>query len=227
MTRQLKRTRFVGRTFMKGLVVVAPIAATVYLAVWIVRDLESIVRNGLLKVLPEDWYVPGLGFAVAVAGVLTVGLLMYPWLTRKVIELADRLLRKVPLFGSIYGPARDLMNVLSGDMTQRLDSVVMVTVPNTEMETLAFVTREDDAGLPAGMIKDEHVVVFVQWSTQIGGYCFIVPKDSVRPVDMTIEEGLRFALTAGISGPARNQEDAPTQNKPKVQPANTRGTKVK
>lgn len=55
--------------------------------------------------------------------------------------------------------------------------------------------------MPEGFGKEDHVVVFGQWSSQIGGYCFIVPRDAVRPVDMTVEEGMRWAITAGISGP--------------------------
>ena len=35
----------------------------------------------------------------------------------------------------------------------------------------------------------------------MGGYCFLVPRESIRPVDLSVEEGMRWALTAGISGP--------------------------
>jgi uncharacterized membrane protein len=71
------------------------------------------------------------------------------------------------------------------------------------LETLGFVTRDDLSDLPDGLSKNDYVVVYVQWSSQIGGYCFLVPRSAVRPVDMTVEEGMRWALTAGISAPAR------------------------
>jgi uncharacterized membrane protein len=76
-------------------------------------------------------------------------------------------------------------------------------LPNTELKTLGFITREDLNDLPDGLSKNDHVVVHVQWSSQIGGYCFVVPRRAVQPVDMTVEEGMRWALTAGISAPVR------------------------
>jgi uncharacterized membrane protein len=35
-------------------------------------------------------------------------------------------------------------------------------------------------------------------SYQLGGFTYIVPRDCVQPVDMSIEHAMRFALTAGV-----------------------------
>lgn len=202
-TRQL--LPFLSRTFLKGLAVVLPIIAAVYVTLWILRDGEAVLRGTLLAVLPEEYYIPGLGLSLVIAIVFCVGLLMYPWLTRKLLDGVDGLLRRVPLFGSVYSPTRDLMNMLGGDVEQQLGQVVMIEVPNTNMETLGFVTRDNLADMPEGLASDDRVVVYVQWSSQVGGYCFVVPRSSVRPVDMTVEEGMRWALTAGISAPDNGQ----------------------
>lgn len=193
---------FLSRTFLKGLAVVLPIVAAVYVTLWIVRDGEALVRGTLLTVLPEKYYVPGLGLALVISIVFCVGLLMYPWLTRKLLDGIDGLLRRVPLFGSVYSPTRDLMEMLGGDVEQQLGQVVMIEIPNTNIETLGFVTRDNLADMPDGLACNDRVVVYVQWSSQVGGYCFVVPREAVRPVNMTVEEGMRWALTAGISAPS-------------------------
>ncbi len=79
--------------------------------------------------------------------------------------------------------------------------VVLIKIPHTNMETLGFVTRDDLSDLPDGFPKEDHVVVYVQWSYQMGGYCFVVPRKAVQPVNMTVQQGMRWALTAGISAP--------------------------
>lgn len=196
---------FLSRTFLKGLAVVLPIVAAVYVTLWIVRDGEAVVRGMLLVVLPKEYYVPGLGLSLVIATVFCFGLLMYPWLTRRLLDGVDGLLRRVPLFGSVYSPTRDLMNVFGGGVEQQLGQVVMIEVPNTNMETLGFVTRDSLTDMPEGLASEDRIVVYVQWSSQVGGYCFVVPRDSVRPVDMTVEEGMRWALTAGISAPDNGQ----------------------
>ncbi len=204
--------RFATRTFIKGLVVVLPIAAAVYIVIWIVRDSEALVKGLLLAVMPEDSYVPGLGLALIVGGIFCVGLLMYPWITRKLVQGVDAVLRRIPLFGMIYNPVRDLMEVLGGDVEQKLGQVVLFKIPNTDIETVGFVTREDVSDLPEGLARDNHVVVYVQMGYQVGGFTFVVPRDAVRPVDMTVEQGMRWALTAGISAPGNAPESQAQQN---------------
>jgi len=53
------------------------------------------------------------------------------------------------------------------------------------------------------VVNTEKGVKYVQWGYQLGGFCFVVPRDAVRPVDMSVEDGLRWALTAGVSAPAK------------------------
>jgi uncharacterized membrane protein len=194
-------TRWIMRTFVKGLAVVLPIAAGAYVVLWLIRDTEALLKDSLIEILPKGAYVPGMGLAVLLAAIFLIGLLMYPWLTRKLFDRADGIFRKVPVFGTVYGPMRDLMDMFGGDMTEQLGQCVMVRIPGTDIETLGFVTRSDLSNLPEGFKKEGHVVVYVQWSSQVGGYCFILPEEDVRPVKMSVEEGMRWALTAGVSGP--------------------------
>jgi len=193
--------RTLSKLFIKGLSIVLPIAVALYAMVWMIRSSEGAVKGILTTILPPGAYIPGMGLLTIIALVFVAGLLMYPWLTRKLFRTADKTLRKIPLFGNVYAPVKDLMGLVGGDMEKKLGRPVMVTVPNTNMETLGFVTREGTDGLPEGFLPDDHLVVYVQWSSQIGGYCFIVPKNSVRYLDISIEEGMRWSLTAGLSAP--------------------------
>lgn len=193
-----------SRVLLKGLSLVLPVAVAVYVIAWLVRKAEGTVKYLLTAVLPPDYYVPGMGLAAMIIAVFGAGLLMYPWMTRTLIGYIEKLLRRLPLFGSIYSPVKDLMDLLGGGMENQLGRPVMIKVPNTEIETLGFITREDQKGLPLGFMPPDHLVVYVQWSSQLGGYCFIVPKESVRPLDISAEEGMRWALTAGLSGPHKD-----------------------
>lgn len=194
-------SRFLGATFVRGLALVIPVAGAAYVLTWLLRDSEGAIRSLLLNVIPRSMYFPGLGIGVFVVLTFLLGLLMYPWLTRVLIKRADTLFRNIPLFSQIYSPLKDLFDMFGGDMSDKLGTPVMVTIPGTQMQTLGFITRKSADGLPEGMLADDHVVVYVQWSSQVGGYCFIVPEDSLRPLDMSVEEGMRWALTAGLSGP--------------------------
>jgi uncharacterized membrane protein len=192
--------QFLTRTFLKGLAVVLPVAAAAYLVYWLAGDAERLIRRLLLSALPDQYYVPGLGLLLVVSMIFGVGLMMYPLLTRMILNGLDRLMRKVPLVNLIYGPVRDLMDMIGGDMTDTLGQVVMVTIPNTGLQAVGFVMQSDLSSLPEGFEKDDHVLVYLQMSYQIGGYCFVVPRDAVRPVDMSVQQAIRWVLMAGLTG---------------------------
>jgi uncharacterized membrane protein len=198
--------KFMSRTLIKGLAVVLPVAAATYVVFWLGGGVDRLMKRIVTTALPDDLYVPGSGVVVVIIGVFVVGLLMYPVLTRRLLNRADSLLRRIPLFASIYSPVRDLLNLLGGSVEARLGQVVLVKIPGIGFESLGFVPRETGEGLPDGLLPADHVVVLLPWSTQIGGTCFIVPKSAIRPVDLTVEEGLRWALTGGVSGPGRKFE---------------------
>ena len=60
--------------------------------------------------------------------------------------------------------------------------------------------NKDTSGFPGGSQEGDRVIVYLQMSYQLGGYCLIVPSDHIRTLDMSVEDGLRWVLTAGVSG---------------------------
>ena len=196
-----------GKIFLRGASLLVPVAVALWVVVWLMRSAESMTSTLLTLVLPPGLYVPDMGVVLVLTVVFLAGLLMYPWITRKLVSVLDGFLRRIPLFGTVYSPVKDLMDMFSKNMEQQLGKPVMITIPNTTMETLGFIIRRSADGLPEGFLPEDHIVVFVQWSSQVGGYCFIVPRDCVRELDMSVEDGLRWSLTAGLSGP-RVMKDA-------------------
>jgi len=194
-------------TLFRGFAVVIPVIVAVWVIVWLVGAAEGATRWLIeLALPPEQAYIPGMGVLLLLAVTFVIGLSMYTWIARSLVFVGDRMLRRIPLFGSVYGPARDFFELMQGEGRQKLGRPVMVEIPGTGIETLGFVTRTSLADLPTGLAPtdadpEEHRVVYVQWSSQIGGYCFVLHRDKIREVDMTIEEGMRWALTAGVVAP--------------------------
>jgi uncharacterized membrane protein len=96
---------------------------------------------------------------------------------------------------------RDFTNLMSQPRKQGLQQVVLVRLGG-DLRVMGFVTRSDLTGLPPGMSEPGNIAVYMPMSYQIGGYTALVPRSSVQPVDMTLEEAMRFTLTAGVSASA-------------------------
>lgn len=192
--------RRVSGIFLKGLAVVLPVFVTAYLVVWIVRTAEEVLGGVLHVLLPESWYVPGLGLFLGVVLIFLIGLLLQAYLIRRLFAVGERLLQRIPLVKTVYSALQDIMAFASrsgGEASQVV--LVRVSLGETEAKLLGFVTREAWEGLPENMGASDEVAVYMPMSYQIGGYTLILKREQLEPVDMNMDDAMRFAVTAGMS----------------------------
>jgi uncharacterized membrane protein len=192
--------KLIVSVFLKGLAAVLPIVVTIYVLYWLGSTAESLLGRGLRMLIPRGLYWPGMGVVAGLILVFLIGVLMNAWLFRNVFRWSERLLERIPLVKALYGPVRDLMGFFSASDKKTMGTAVMVAVGNTPLRLLGFITREDFGGLPAGIGGDDTVAVYFPMSYQIGGFTTMVPRSAVQPIDMSIEQAMRFAVTAGMTG---------------------------
>jgi len=200
------------QTLLKGLAVVLPVALTVYLTYLLLAASEKAMRAllGLFFPGPGDppYYFPGMGILAALVAIFIVGLLMQAYLFRLLIRLVNYLFTKIPLLRSIYGGLKDVADMLANqDQKKKLNSAVIVEL-NEDMRLLGLITRDDLKDLPEGMgDTGEGVAVYLPMSYQVGGFTLFMPRAKLQPVDIPVDEALRFALTAGMSAQAEPGEE--------------------
>jgi len=207
------------KILFKGLATVLPIGATLYVVYRLATLVEGTLGPTIEALLGADglWrYRPGMGAAAALVVVFLVGLLSHLVLFRRVVDLAARLLDRIPLVKTIHGALRDLTGLLGGGEGRQAARQVVVVPFGDAGRLLGLVTREDFRHVPAGLAAgDDTIAVYVPMSYQLGGFTVLVPRGRVSPVAMSAEDAMRFAMTAGLStrakaaGPAPAAEEAP------------------
>lgn len=202
--------RSIGTTFIKGLAAVLPIVVTLYLLYWLLNLAESVI-GGLARVL-LPFYFPGLGLLLTLVGIFLVGVLLNAWLVRKFFDLGEGLMHRIPLVKTVYGAVQDLMGFFSRARDDEASQVVMVHVEiaGVPARMVGVVTRQEFEGLPEGLGEPGLIAVYLPMSYQIGGYTVTLPRDKVTPVDMTIDQAMRYAVTAGMS--VRGNNDRPIKS---------------
>ncbi|MFW6159406.1 MAG: DUF502 domain-containing protein [Planctomycetota bacterium] len=207
----------IGRLFLKGLAVVLPAALTAYLLYWFAWKAESALGGLLQNLLPEDWYLPGLGLVLAAGLILLVGLLSEAWLFRSIGRLARRGIGRVPVVKTIYRSIQDIITFLQKTSDEdQLNQVVLVEFSD-KLRMVGFVTREDLEPLPdvLDVEEDPAVAVYLPMSYQIGGYTTFVPRSALTKIDMPVQEALRMVFLAGVSADDdRDKQDVPEIGQP-------------
>jgi len=193
--------KLLGKRFLTGLAAVLPLALTIYLLYWLAASAESVLGHLIRLVLPSGFYWPGMGLIAGVILVLSAGVLMEAWFVRTLFGWAEALLYRTPVIRTVYGSFRDLMGFVSSSRESEFRQVVAVRVPLGDMDLrlLGFVTRNDLSELSRSLGADDQIAVYLPMSYQIGGHTVMVSRGSVEPVDMSMQEAMRFVLTAGIA----------------------------
>lgn len=192
--------KFISKHFITGLVTVLPVVLTLYFLYWMAVSSESLLGGMIRLVLPEDAYKPGMGVVAGVIVIFFVGLLMHVYVVRRLFARAEQIFYHMPLIKSVYRAIRDFFDYFSPTTKKEFEQVVAVSIGDTGMQVIGFVTQAEMESLPEGFLKEDSVLVYLPLSYMIGGYAVLVPRSAIRTLDMNMEEAMRFTLTAGVTG---------------------------
>jgi len=187
----------ISKTLLTGFITILPVALTIYLLYWLAVTSEDTMGTVLRWVLPNATYFPGLGVLAALLVMFIVGLMMKAILIRQLFAVGEKILYQLPLIKTVYRAIRDLFDFFSPKQ-DGIGQAVAVTYDGVEM--IGFITQTDEQRLPESFRDQDKVLVYLPMSYMIGGFTLFVPKEHVRPIKMSMEEAMRFALTAGITG---------------------------
>jgi uncharacterized membrane protein len=178
-------TRRIATFFFRGLILLAPLAITAYVCVFLFRWIDGWLG------LP----IPGAGFIATLILITLVGLLGSNLLTRGAVSFFDRILNRLPFVNLVYGSTRDLVKAFVGEK-RRFDKPVLVQlVPGSNAHVLGFVTQESLTRL--GL--DDMVSVYVPQSYNFAGQLFVFPDSTVQRLDASSSAVMAFIISGGVT----------------------------
>lgn len=190
---------FITKNILTGLFTILPIALTFYLLYWLVVSMESLLGYQLTQWLPEGIYKPGVGVAAGLILCFIVGMLMHTYVVQQIFERGEKLFYRIPLVKMIYPAIRDFLDYLSPMKKKEYQQVVAVTFGDTGIQAIGLVTQTDMSKMPDGLNGEDCVLVYLPMSYMIGGYVLLVPRKTLKPLNMSMEAAMRFTLTAGVA----------------------------
>jgi len=194
--------------FIAGVLITAPVAITIWLTISIVGFLDRTVKNLILpeNSIAEYWTlysIPGFGIVVAVLFILLVGMFATNILGKFFVRIGESILDRLPVVRSLYGATKQIFETVFADKADAFRDVVLIEYPRKDMWVLGFLTGTTRGEVQA-KTSDEVVNVFVPTTPNpTSGFLLFVPKSDMRIMDMTIEEGIKLIVSAGIVTPEK------------------------
>lgn len=191
----------IGRALLnyliKGLLIVLPIAISIFVVVWAVTTVDSWLNlNNILGVDPHTGAsrnIPGLGLAMVLSIILLAGVFVTYFVTEPMYNWFQRLLDKVPLLKFIYSSIKDLTEAFVGD-EKKFNHPVLVEVEG-DLKRIGFLTQNDltSIGLPG------ECVVYFPFSYSFAGQVYVVPNSKIKPLNMSAADAMKLVVSGGVS----------------------------
>lgn len=178
-----------------------PALLTFYVIFWLVRTAESLLGDMLKILLPNGWYIPGMGLLAGVVATFLFGLPLNAFLVKRLLNLGEKMADKIPIIKTLYGSLKDFIGFFANKRESQFNQVVTMELEfgGKPMRMIGFVTCSDFSNLPAGIGEEGEIAVYLPLSYQIGGYTVIVPIAAVKPVNMSVHHAMGFVVTGGMS----------------------------
>ena len=194
------------RYIMAGLLVWVPLGITIYVILWLVGTLDQ-----TLLLLPEHlrpealfgFHIPGLGVVLSFAILLVTGVIAANFFGLRLIRMWEALLGRIPFVKSIYSSVKQVSDTVLSDQGTPFRKALLDEFPRPGCWTIAFLT-----GMPADAVTDhlggDFVSIYVRTTPNpTGGYFVMVPRESIRELDMSVDEALKYIISMGVVAPRR------------------------
>ena len=217
--------------FIRGLAVLLPTILTLWILAWsydvIQRNVGVYISKGLVEVMVwaqkdrlseaaqeayredlrgrfiDGWAGSIVGVLIAVAAIFVVGALLASVVGRALWRIIEAFIMNTPVMRRVYPYVKQVTDFVlpPEEQTQRFSRVVAVEYPRKGIWSLGFVTGEGLRSV-SEQARQELLTVMVPTSpTPVTGWVITVPKADTIALDMTVEEALRFIVSAGVVAP--------------------------
>jgi len=203
--KKLSARAVVRRYFVTGVLVLLPLAVTVWLLWRIISAVEGGVER-LMERLNLTYYV-GYGLLVVIAVIFVAGLFAQNVIGRKLVRFVENLVTKIPFVSKVYLTVQQIRDAFIGREHALFQSVAVIEYPRAGLYTICFVTSRAE-GEVQHKTEEPVVCVFVPTTPNpTSGFLLFVPEDKLILLSMTVEEAMKLVISGGALVPQHKVDE--------------------
>jgi uncharacterized membrane protein/Tfp pilus assembly protein PilF len=200
--------------FVTGLVVVGPVTITLYIAWYIINVVDAWVKPYIPAIYNPDFYlpfaVPGLGLIFGFIGLTMIGALAANLRGRSIISAGEVMLGRMPVVRNVYRGTKQIFESIvtaSAPGQSAFQKVALMEFPSKGIWAIVFVTGTAPDEIAATHEADELVSVFMPTHfLPPSGFVVFVPRRSVVPIDLSVEDAAKIIISAGMVNPSAQKK---------------------
>lgn len=211
---QQKKKSSIKNYFLTGILVSAPLAITLYLAI----ELILFIDIKISALLPTEYKpflsylhgIPGFGVLVLFVGLIFIGWISSGFFGNALLKILNKTISKMPVVSGLYnGLKKILETVMGGGQNQAFREAVLVQYPREGLWTIAFITGEVYSGIQNHFHKEKMISIYVPTTPNpTSGFLIFVKKKDIIPLDLRVDDAWKIIISTGIVTPdsPKNQQ---------------------
>ncbi len=187
------------KIFLAGILTILPVFITFYLIHFLFTTLDGLVGGFLEAILNRR--LPGVGVISSLLLILLVGLLTTNLLGKKIIGWSEAIITKIPLIKKIYTSIKHIIDAFSSQGKDAFKTVVLLEYPRQGIYVLGFVTGKARGEIQQKTTENLVNVFIPTTPNPTSGMLVFLPEESLIPLDLSVEDGLKMLISGGIATP--------------------------
>lgn len=203
---QTKKPRFAGlrNYFLTGLLVAVPLWVTYRVLVFLIDFADkgiAVIPRDFRDAYPFIFNIPGLGTIITLSLVMLVGFFARNFFGRKLVQLGESIIEKIPLIRSVYSATKQLLETVFAGSGDHFERVVLVEYPRHGIYSLGFVTGSASA-YSKELIPQKCLNIFIPTTPNpTSGWYILIPEKDVRVLNINVEQAFKIIISAGMVMP--------------------------
>jgi len=187
---------------LTGLLIWVPVVITVWVLGVVVNTLEGVVPQFLSPQALFGQDIPGFRVVLVIVVLLITGMLGANFLGKRIFELSEKILGRIPLVRSIYQSVKQVSDTLLAPNGQAFRQAVMVRYPHQGSWSIAFLTGAP-TGEVAANLQGDYVSVYIPTTPNpTSGFFLLMPRSEVIPLNMSVDTALKYIVSMGVVAPS-------------------------
>jgi uncharacterized membrane protein len=192
-----------------GLLIWIPLSITI----WVLDLIVSMMDQSLLLLPPQyqpaaliGRQIPGIGAVLTVFIVFLTGVLASNILGRRLLDLWEYILGRIPVVKTIYSGVKQVSDTLFAPGGQAFRKALLVQYPRPGSWTIAFLTGQP-GGDVANHLHGEYLSIYVPTTPNpTSGFFLMMPRSDVIELDMSVDEALTYVISMGVVPPGKSED---------------------
>ncbi|MEX2520581.1 MAG: DUF502 domain-containing protein [Paracoccaceae bacterium] len=199
--------------FFAGIVLVGPVALTVYLAWTAITIIDESIVPWVPAVYNPGTYlgsdIPGFGVIVFLLFTTIVGWLTKNFFGRQIVRLGESWVSRMPVIRSIYNALKQIAETILSQSQSSFKNACLIEYPRKGLWAIGFVSTTTRGEIPDRAGAGELVSIFLPTTPNpTSGFLLFAPRADVVYLDMSVEEAAKLVISAGLVMPPSKAEIA-------------------